>query len=88
MPAEFRILPAELTRDGLAIYTTDGSIHGRTEPPSQSNGWNPVTFVFDPVRVKELVVMEAPSRLNSFKRLVLRCDSRTCPVVVVDWTAH
>jgi hypothetical protein len=88
IPAEFRILPAELTRDGLAIYTTDGSIHGRTEPPSQSNGWNPVTFVFDPVRVKELVVMEAPSRLNSFKRLVLRCDSRTCPVVVVDWTAH
>ena len=46
-PAEFRILPAEFTRDGLSIYTPDGSIHGRTEPPSVWNGWNPVTFEFD-----------------------------------------
>ena len=87
-PAEFRILPAEFTRDGLSIYTPDGTLHGRTEPASIGNGWNPVTFEFDPVRVKELVVLEAPSRLNGFKRLTLRCDSRSCPVVVVDWTVH
>lgn len=87
-PAEFRILPGEFTRDGLSIYSPDGTAHGRTEAPSVWNGWNPVTFEFDPVRVKELVVLEAPSRLNGYKRLTLRCDSRTCPVVVVDWTAR
>ena len=87
-PADFRIAPAEFTKEGLAIYTVDGAAHGRTEPPSKSNGWNPVVFEFDPVRAGELVVMEAPSRVNRFNKIVLRNDSRTCSVIVVDWTTR
>jgi hypothetical protein len=88
VPADFQIAPAEFTKDGLAIYTMDGAAHGRMEPPSKSNGWNSVVFEFDPVRIKELVVVEAPSRLNSFSKIILRNEARTCPVIVVDWTAR
>jgi len=84
-PADFRVEPAEFTRDGLVIYTADGAANGRTEPPSKSNGWNRVEFAFDPVRVGQLVVLEPPNRANNFNRLVLRSDAKTCPVIVVDW---
>ncbi len=88
LAADYRILPAEFTRDGLVAYTLDGSANGRREPPSKSNGWNSVQFVYDPVRVKELVVLEQPSPVNNFGRLVLRNDVRTYHVVVIDWTAR
>jgi hypothetical protein len=88
VPALFRVWPAEFTRDGLAVYTGDSAARGHTEPPSQSNGWNPVNFQFDPVRARELVVLEAPSRVNDFNRLVLRNDARACPIIVVDWTVQ
>jgi hypothetical protein len=88
LAADYRILPAEFTRDGLVAYTRDGSANGRREPPSKSNGWNSVQFVYDPVRVKELVVLEQPSPVNNFGRLVLRNDIRTYHVVVIDWTAR
>jgi len=84
-PADFRVEPAEFTHDGLMIYTTDGAANGRTEPPSKSNGWNHVEFAFDPVRVGQLVVLEPPSRVNDFNRIVLRSDAKKCPVIVVDW---
>jgi hypothetical protein len=85
MPADYQAFPAEFVRDGLALYTMEGAAHGRSEPPSKSNGWNSVHFVFDPVRVGELVVLERPSSINSFNRLVLRNDARNCRVIVVDW---
>ncbi len=88
LAADYRILPAEFTRDGLVAYTLDGSANGRRESPSKSNGWNSVQFVYDPVRVKELVVLEQPSPVNNFGRLVLRNDVRTYHVVVIDWTAR
>jgi hypothetical protein len=87
-PAEFRVDPAEFTRDGLVIYTADGAANGRTEPPSKSNGWNPVSFAFDPVRAGQLVVLEAPNQRNNFNRIVLRSDAKTCPAIVVDWKAR
>jgi hypothetical protein len=86
-PAVFRVWPAEFTRDGLAVYTGESAERGRKEPPSKSTGWNPVYFQFDPERAQELVVLEAPSRVNDFNRLVLRNDARACPIIVVDWTA-
>jgi hypothetical protein len=87
-PADFRVDPAEFTSDGLVIFTTDGAANGRTEPPSKSNGRNPVSFAFDPLRVGQLVVLEAPNQHNNFNRIVLRSDAKTCPVIVVDWKAR
>jgi hypothetical protein len=87
-PADFRIGPAALTRDGLVIYTTDSAATGRTEAPSQSSAWKPVAFAFDPVHAAQLVVLEAPNPANHFNRIVLRSDAETCPVIVVDWKAR
>jgi len=87
-PAEFRVDPAEFTRDGLVIYTTDSAANGRTEPPSKANGGNPVWFAFDPLRAGQLVVLEAPNQRNNFNRIVLRNDAKTCPVIVIDWNTR
>jgi hypothetical protein len=88
VPAVLRAWPAEFTPGGLAVYTGDSAAQGRKEPPSKANGWNPVNFQFDPVRARELVVLEAPNRVNDFNRLVLRNDARACPIIVVDWTVE
>jgi hypothetical protein len=88
VPAVFRVWPAEFTHDGLQVYTGDNAVRGRKEPPSKANGWNQVDFQFDPVRAQELVVLEAPSRVNDFNRIVLRNDARACPIIVIDWTAQ
>jgi hypothetical protein len=87
-PAEFRVDPADFTRDGLVIYTSDGAANGRTEPPSKSNGGNRVSFAFDPVRAGQLVVLEAPNQRNDFNRIVLRSNAKACAVIVVDWNAR
>ena len=88
VPAVFRVWPAEFTRGGLAVYTGNTAERGRKEPASKSTGWNPVNFQFDPVRAGELVVLEAPNRVNDFNRIVLRNDARACPIIVVDWTVQ
>jgi hypothetical protein len=88
VPVVVRVWPAEFTRDGLAVYTGNTAERGRKEPPSKATGWNPVNFQFDPVRAQELVVLEAPNRVNDFNRLVLRNDARACPIIVVDWTVQ
>ncbi|MGA3236764.1 MAG: hypothetical protein ABSG03_10705 [Bryobacteraceae bacterium] len=88
VPAVFRVWPAEFTRDGLAVYTGNTAERGRKEPASKSTGWNSVNFQFDPVRTAELVVLEAPSRVNDFNRIVLRNDARACPIIVIDWTVQ
>jgi hypothetical protein len=88
VPATLRVSPAEFTREGLAVYTADVAANGRREPASQANGWNVLHFQYDPERARELVVLEAPNRVNDYKRLVLRNDARACPVIVVDWMAQ
>ncbi len=86
VPVSFRALPAEFNRAGLMVYTNDPASNGHTEKPTKSNGWNNVGFQFDLARAGELVVLEAPNPSNEFKRIVLRNDARTCPVIIVDWT--
>jgi hypothetical protein len=36
----------------------------------------------------QLKVLEAPSRAHNSNRMVVLCESRTCPVIVVDWKAR
>jgi hypothetical protein len=88
LPAVFHVWPAEFTRGGLVVYTANNAERARKEPASKATGWNPVNFQFDPVRAGELVVLEAPNRVNDYNRLVLRNDARACPIIVVDWTVQ
>ncbi len=88
VPISLRVSPAEFSRDGLILYTADGAAHGHVEKPSKENGWNSVRFEYDPVRVRDLVILESPNRSNDFKRLVVRSDGRSCPAIVIDWSVR
>ena len=85
VPVKLAVFPAEFKNDGLVVYVTDASRHNRTEAPGPSTGWNRLNYVWDPERVKEISVLEAPNASNQFARLALRNDRRSCSVIVVDW---
>jgi hypothetical protein len=87
VPVSLIILPAEFSSGGLVVYTTDAKKHNRVEPPSAGNGWNKTTYIWDPERVKQLAVMEAPNANNRFSRLALRNDARRCSMILIDWAA-
>ena len=84
-PVKLSIYPAEFKEDGLMVYVTDATRHNRTETPGPMTGWNRLHFVWDPERVKQMSVLEAPNPGNQFSRLVLRNNARSCSVVVVEW---
>jgi hypothetical protein len=88
VPLSCTVSPAEFNGTGLTVYSSDRGKAGRKEPPGRDNGWNAMQFLFDPVRARELVVLEEPNPTNDFKRLVVRSDARTCSVVVLDWTVR
>lgn len=85
-PVSLSITPAEFGPDGLMVYTTDASRHNRMEPASAGTGWNRVTYVWDPERVRQISVLEAPNPNNGFNRLALRNDARRCSMILIDWT--
>jgi hypothetical protein len=87
VPVSCRVLPAEFGDVGLVVYTNDAQHNGRLEPASAANGWNLTRYRWDPDRVREIAVLEAPNPSNGFKRLVLRNDSRKRSVILIDWSA-
>jgi hypothetical protein len=83
--SKLAVFPAEFKDDGLVVYVTDASRHNRSESPSPSTGWNRLRYEWDPQRVEQITVLEAPNASNQFSRLALRNDRRSCSVIVVDW---
>ena len=83
VPVRIRVHPAELAGHGLTVFSTGGST--RREPPGAGNGWNPTTYVADPRRAAEVLVLESPSPQNGWKKLALRNDNRDLSVIIIDW---
>jgi hypothetical protein len=88
VPVNVRVSPAEFSSGGLVVHSSDAAANRRRENPAAANGWNATVFEWDPERARALVVIEAPNPSNEFKRLVIRNDARTCPVIVVDWNVR
>jgi hypothetical protein len=86
VPVAVSVTPAEFGEDGLMAYTTDAARHNRVEPPSAGNGWNKVTYVWAPERVREIAVLESPNPGNNFSRLAVRSDARRCSMLLIDWS--
>jgi hypothetical protein len=85
-PVKISIDPAELTDGGIAIYSKDRERSGSSEQPITWNGWNVVVYHdWDPKKIGEVNVIEAPGPANNWKRLVLRNGNRNASVVVVNW---
>jgi hypothetical protein len=83
-PVKIRLQPAELVEDGIVIYSKDRVRLGR-EPASAWNGWNVMVHDWDPTRIADVNVVEAPAPINDWKRLVLRNGKRNVSIVIVEW---
>jgi hypothetical protein len=88
VPVVVTISPAEFEGNGLVVYTTDVSRNNRVEPASAANGWNRVTWSWDPARVGEISVLEPPNASNGYGRLAFRSDARRTSMVWIDWRAR
>jgi hypothetical protein len=88
VPVNVTVSPAEFGSDGLEVYTTDARLNHHVEPPSASNGWNRVTYIWDPQRVRQIAVLETPNASNRFSHLALRSDARRLSLLVIDWHAQ
>ena len=85
-PVKISLQPAELTDGGIAVYSRDPDRSGGGEQLSTWNGWNVVVYHdWDPKKIAEVNVIEAPGPANNWTRLVLRNGNRNASVVVVNW---
>jgi hypothetical protein len=84
-PVKIRLQPAELVEGGIAIYSKDRVRLGAREPASAWNGWNVVVHQWDPSRIVNVNVVEAPGPINDWKHVVLRNGNRNLSVVIVEW---
>lgn len=77
--------PAELTDDGLKVYTGNPRYaqSPRTEAPSASNGWQKTQFVYDPKALRDLIVEQMPGPQDP-RKLVLRAGRRLS-IIVIEW---
>jgi hypothetical protein len=84
--AKLKVYPAESAKDGLTVYVTEAARHNKTEGPGAATEWNRLHFIWDPERVKQIQVTEAPAASNQFSKLVVRNEGRTCTAIVIEWT--
>lgn len=77
--------PGEFKRDLLTVYTSDAAKHEREEAPGPLTGFNRLHFIWDPERVKQIAVVEAPTAGNQFARLILRNEGKSCRAILVEW---
>jgi hypothetical protein len=87
LPASSRIgaYPAELTNDGLKVYTGNPRYAQapRVEPASAANGWQKTQYVYDPKALRDLIVEQMPGQQDP-RKLVLRAGRRLS-VIVIEW---
>jgi hypothetical protein len=85
VPVKVSIQPAELVDRGIAVFSKDAERSRANEPPSAWNGWNVVYQDWDPKRIADVEIVEAPGPANNWKRLVLQNGNRNASVVIVNW---
>lgn len=83
VPVRISAHPADLSEDGLVVYTAVAQ--SRREPPGPLNGWNLTRYAQDPHRAARVLVTEPPSAHTGWRRLTLRGDEAPVAVVVIDW---
>ena len=84
-PVRIVIQPAELSSDGIRIFSGDQSRSGKKEAPGARNGWNAVLYKWDPKRASEVTIVDPPGPANDWKKLVVRNGKSNVSVLVVEW---
>jgi hypothetical protein len=84
-PVRVRVLPSELTQEGLRIFTADARSIGAPEAPGAQNGWNRTVYVLNPKKAGEIGILEAPGQQNAWNRLILRAERGGHSIIVLRW---
>jgi hypothetical protein len=86
-PVRIHAWPAELTDNGMIVYSNDPKRSGRSESPGPNNGWNYTAYVYEPARAAGVRVLESPAAQNGWKKIVVRSEEKSAFIVVIDWEA-
>lgn len=86
-PVRIHAWPAELTDNGMIVYSNDPKRSGRSESPGANNGWNYTVYAYEPARAGDLRVLEPPAAQNGWKKIVIRSAAKSASIVVIDWEA-
>ncbi|HPQ13871.1 MAG TPA: hypothetical protein PLP04_01515 [Bryobacteraceae bacterium] len=84
VPVRVSAYPAELSDNGLVVYTSK-ALAAQREPPGPRNGWNLTRYALDPERAARVLVTEPPSAQTGWRKLTLRGDNAPVAVIVIDW---
>jgi proteasome lid subunit RPN8/RPN11 len=84
-PVRVQVLPAEMTHEGVRIFTADAKSVVAPEAPGAQNGWNRTEYVLNPRKAGEIHVVEAPNPQNGWNRLVLRAERGDHSIIVLRW---
>lgn len=84
-PVRVGAYPAELTADGLKIYTGNPRYAKapRTEPASAANGWQKTQYVYDPKAFLDVIVEKMPAP-QAPRKMTLRAGRRLS-LIVIEW---
>jgi hypothetical protein len=86
-PVLIHTWPAELTDNGMIVYSNDPKRSGRSESPGANNGWNYTVYAYKPARAGDLRVLESPAAQNGWKKIVIRSETKSASLLVIDWEA-
>jgi hypothetical protein len=84
-PVHVRVFPAELTNDGLRIFTADVKWNSAPEAPGAQNGWNRTTYVLNPRQASDIRIVETPDQRSSWKHMTLRAEHADHAIIVLSW---
>ena len=84
-PVRIQVFPAEMTQEGLRLFTAEPKLIGAPEAPGAQNGWNRTAYILNSRQAGDISIVEAPGQQNSWNRLVLRAERGEYSVVVLRW---
>jgi hypothetical protein len=84
-PVNVAVYPGDLVSGGIEVYVRDPKRATTAEPPGAQNGWNTTVFKYDPKRIPDIRIVQAPAASNSWNQLTLQNGKRPISVLVIDW---
>ena len=85
VPVRVRVYPAELTQEGLRVFTADPKSITAPEAAGSQNGWNRTVYVLNPRQAGDISIVEAPGPQNAWNRLTLRAERNDHSIIVLRW---
>jgi hypothetical protein len=85
-PVKVDVFPAELTPDGLRVFTADAKYASTApEAPGAQNGWNRTVYVHSPKQAAGIKMIEAPGPDHGWERLLLRAERGSHSILIMHW---